>query len=298
MSIFRPYLPIYEEMSISSNVVDVSNRIKNMCLDNLMKAPLKSSNDFNRFFKRIEFDEPVNGLIPNVSYLHIKLMCYIFKTVDEYNANKITLDTNCLSDYDELTIVLKLVLINGKPNEDFVSSIQHEVNHIFQYANGATKNENLYEKVVKVCSNQNATYNEKVLAYLLYLTFNTEQDSFVGQYYAYLKQNNVSWDDVYDYFPDDNGNPYSSFLDYYYEVSQMNISDDEIKKLFGITKKQYMLRIYSADKIMRNKMMKAAAKYRRDMTNEQFFLKDANRMSFILESLKNGIYVGSDEYGF
>lgn len=296
MSIFRSYLPLEEEMSISNDVVDVSKRIKNICIEKLSKAPLKSSNDFNRFFKRTEFDVPVDGLIPNVNYLHIKLMCYIFKTVEEYNANKITLDTNCSSDYDKLTIVLKLVLIGGKPNEDFDSSIQHEVNHIFQYANGASKNENLYEKAVNVCSNKNSTYNEKVLAYLLYLAFRTKQDSFVNQYYAYLKQNNVSWDEVYDYFPDDDGNPYSKFLDYYYEVSEMNISDDEIKNLFGITKKQYMIRIYNSDKRMRNKMMKAAAKYRRDITNENFYLKDVNRMSFILESLKNGINIGSDEY--
>lgn len=28
---------------------------------------------------------------------------------------------------------------------------------------------------------------------MLYLTFKTEQDSFVNQYYGYLKQNNVKW---------------------------------------------------------------------------------------------------------
>lgn len=296
MSIFRSYLKLNEEMSISNNVIDVTTEIMKSCLDNLEKLPLKSSNDFNRYFKEGEFDVQTNGLIPNIQAVHIKLFCYVFRNIEEYNCYKNTLNTNCLADYDTNVIELRLVLINGKPNDEFESSIQHEVNHLFQYANGASKNENLYKKIVSVTSNPKSNYKEKMLAYMLYLTFKTEQDSFTNQYYAYLKQNNVKWDDVYDYFPDDDGNPYSNFLDAYDAVSQMNIADSEVKKLFGINKKQFFLRVSKADKRMRNKMIKAATRYRRDITNVNETLKNTKRMSFMLESMSKGIYIGSDEF--
>lgn len=296
MSIFRSYLKLNEEMSISSNVVDATDMVMKSCLDNLEKLPLKSSNDFNRYFKEGEFDVNVNGLIPNMPIIHIKLFCYIFRNNEEYISHNKTINTNCLADYDTQTIELRLVLINGKPNNEFQSSIQHEVNHIFQYANGASKNETLYDKIVKVSSNPKANYKEKMLAYILYLTFKTEQDSFANQYYAYLKQNNIQWDAVYDYFPDDDGNPYSNFLDAYDVISKMNINDEEISNLFGISKKQFLLLISKADKRMRNKMMKAAAKYRKDITNEMYNLKDTKRISFIVESMSKGIYVGSNEF--
>lgn len=131
-------------MSISNNVIDVTKKIMKGCLDNLEKLPLKSSNDFNRYFKEGEFDVDVNGLIPNTSSIHINLFCYIFRNDEEYNSYKNTLSTNCLAEYDTRIIELRLVLINGIPNDEFQSSIQHEVNHIFQYANGASKNETLY----------------------------------------------------------------------------------------------------------------------------------------------------------
>ena len=296
MSIFKSYLKINEELSISNNVIDVTKKIMKGCLDNLEKLPLRSSNDFNRYFKECEFDVDVNGLIPNTLSIHIKLFCYIFRNDEEYNSYKNTLNTNCLADYDARTIELRLVLINGAPNDEFQSSIQHEVNHIFQYANGASKNETLYDRIVKVSSNQNSNYKEKMLAYMLYLTFKTEQDSFTNQYYAYLKQNNVKWDEVYDYFPDDDGNPYSNFLDTYDAILRMNVTDSEIRNLFGINKKHFFLRVSNADKRMRNKMMKAASRYRRDITKGTETLRDTKRMGFMLESMSKGIYLGSDEF--
>lgn len=296
MSIFKSYLNLNEKLSISDNVIDVSNGIAKSCLSELEKLPLKSSNNFNRYFKEGNFDVNVNGLAPNVDVLHIKLFCYIFRNEEEYKTNKTTINTNCLSDFDTETIELRLVMVNVVMNDEFNSSIQHEVNHIFQYANGASKNTNLYDRIVSVSSNPKSTYKEKLLAYMLYLTFKTEQDSFANQYYAYLKQNNVSWDEVYDYFPDDDGNPYSSFLDTYDAISEIDMSDKEIINLFGINKKQFFIRVSNADKRMRNKMMKAAARYRDEINDKKYSLSDVNRRTFMVESISMGINIGSDEF--
>lgn len=64
-------------------------------------------------------------MIPNISLLHIKLFCYIFRNNEEYSSYRNTLNTNCLSDYNTHTIELRLVLVNGVPNDEFQSSIQN-----------------------------------------------------------------------------------------------------------------------------------------------------------------------------
>lgn len=294
--IFESKLNICEELSISDNVIEVTRFISNECLTQLTKAKLKSSNEFNRFFKQTEFDVVVKGLMPNIDKLHIKLFCYCFRNMNEYNSSKNVINTNCMADFETSTIELRLVTIDGKPNDEFDSSIQHEVNHIFQYSNGATKNEELYKRIIKVSNNECSSYQDKLLAYILYLSFKTEQDSFVNQYYAYLKQNKVDWDSVYDYFPDDDKNPYSNFLDVYDAIRQMNINDDYLKNTFGLNKKQFLMRIDKTDKRMRNKMMKAAAKYRNDIINQTVNLENTNRLNFMLEAISKGVYCGENEF--
>lgn len=294
--IFESKLNIYEELSISDNVIEVTRLISNECLRQITKAKLKSSNEFNRFFKQTEFDVVIKGLIPNTDKLHINLFCYCFRNNDEYQSYKNTINTNCMADFETRTIELRLVTIDGVPNEEFDSSIQHEVNHIFQYSNGASKNEDLYNRIVSVSNDNSSSYQDKIISYILYLSFKTEQDSFVNQYYAYLKQNNVDWDSVYDYFPDDEQNPYSNFLDVYDTISNMNITDEYLQNKFGLNKKQFLIRIDKTDKRMRNKMMKAAAKYRNDITRSSIKLKDTNRLNFMMESISKGIHYGENEF--
>lgn len=294
--IFESKIKIYEELSISDNVLEITKIIRNECLTHLEKAKMKSSNDFNRFFKNVEFNISTNGLIPNTDKLHINIFCYCFRNNDEYQSHKNTINTNCMADFETRTIELRLVTIDGVPNEEFDSSIQHEVNHIFQYSNGASKNEELYNRIVNVSNDNFSSYQDKIISYILYLSFKTEQDSFVNQYYAYLKQNNVDWDSVYDYFPDDEQNPYSNFLDAYDIISNMNITDEYLQNKFGLNKKQFLIRIDKTDKRMRNKMMKAAAKYRNDITRSSMKLKDTNRLNFMMESISKGIHYGENEF--
>lgn len=63
------------------------------------------------------------------------------------------------------------------------------------------KNENLYDRVIKVNNDKDYSDADKIIAYAIYLTFKTEQDSFVNQYYAYLKQNKVCDGNIFNYFP-------------------------------------------------------------------------------------------------
>lgn len=56
------------------------------------------------------------------------------------------------------------------------------------------------------------------------------------------------------------------------------------------------MRIDKTDKRMRNKMMKAAAKYRNDIINQTVNLENTNRLNSMLEAFSKGVYYGENEF--
>lgn len=300
--LFESKLKINEELSISNNVIKITDIIVNKSLTILPKLKLESSEKY-RYFKQTDFDISTENLIPNTSVLHINLFAYYFDDKEDYIKHKSSINTNCISNFENKSIGLRLVMINGEPNEEFNSSIQHEVNHIYQYANGATKNEDLYDRVTKVANNKQFGYNDRIIALALYFTFTTEQDAFTNQYFAFLKQNKVGYDDIFCDFPEDKGNPYNYFLDLYNAICDININEAHLIKLFGITKKQLYLRLNNADKRIRNKLMKAAMRYENFLKNEQqkhsdelIYFHDMRNLSFMMECLRRGINCESSEF--
>lgn len=302
--LFESKIKLNEELSVANNVIKVTEMIADKSLSLLPRLNLESSERL-RFFKQTQFDINVNDLIPNTDVLHIDLFAYWFDDEADYERHRLTLNTNCLSDFETQSIGLRLVCVNGKPNDEFYSSIQHEVNHIYQYANGASKNKTLYDKVVKIANNERNPREDRFVANALYLTFTTEQDSFTNQYFAYLKQNKVPYDNIFCDFPEDDGNPYNKFLDIYELIDWNNLSDKHLFKLFGINKKQLRLRLYNADKRIRNKLMKAAMRYEKYLQNELqkhsdeiLVFHDMKRVNFLMECIRRGIQYDSSEFEY
>ena len=301
--VFESKLKINEELSVADNVIKVTNMIIDKSIAILPKIELEASDEKYRFFKETDFDINVSNLIPNTDVLHIHLFVYCFDSIENYNCHKYYLNTNCSADFEKSKIDLRLVTINGEPNEEFNSFIQHEVNHIYQYANGASKNETLYDKIVKVSKNKSSSIEDRYIAFALYLTFTTEQDSFTNQYFAYLKQNKVPFHKIFDYFPEDDGNPYNQFLDVYEKIDKMNIDDEHLNKLFGINKKQLFLKLNNADKRIRNKLMKAAMRYEKHLQNEEqlhsneiIWCHDMRNLNFLMDCIHRGIQHISSEF--
>lgn len=112
------------------------------------------------------------------------------------------------------------------------------------------------------------------------------------QYYAFLKHNKIPLENVYNAFPNDEGNPYCDFLDYKYyaENQKNNITDNDIRNLFGIGKKEYFNRLENADKRYKTKMMKAATKTNLSTT------RLARRLNFTVKCYKNGIIEEASEF--
>lgn len=228
---------------------------------------------------------------------------YCFEDKEDYSHHKFYLNTNCSANFEKAKLDLRLVTINGEPNEEFNSSIQHEVNHLYQYANGASKNKKLYDKIVTVANDKKSSIADRRIAFALYLTFTTEQDSFTNQYFAYLQQNKVPFNKIFDYFPEDDGNPYNQFLDLYDELDQMRLDDEHLINLFGINKRQLFLRLNNADKRIRNKLMKAAMRYEKYLKNEEqkhsseiLWCHDIRNLNFLTECIRKGIHYTSSEF--
>jgi hypothetical protein len=132
-----------------------------------------------------------------------------------------------------------LVTINGVPSEEFDSTIQHEVNHIFQFANGWRSYNHLYEYAKKILDGENIPFEDQLLAILIYMQDKSEQDSFVNGYYVYLKQNNIDLDSVYYHFPNDKNNPYGLFLTFCGYFNRIQYTDEHIREILGIPKNSF-----------------------------------------------------------
>lgn len=200
----------------------------------------------------------------------------------------------------------RLAVINGNLSRESCGQIEHELNHMLQNSFGQKKNETLYDKIVDQIRNGEQFY--KQVGYALYLTFNTEISSFAIQYYSFLKNNNIPLEDVYKYFPDDEGNPYGEFLFYYNFVmnNKNKINDLDVKKNFGISKNELINRLNNAQKRYKTKMIKALIKYKNELQESYFqnLPKKANfsktnkirRMTFLLECYQKGIYKEESEF--
>lgn len=301
--LFTSRLKLNEELSVSNNVIQLTEIISRKILNTLKFIRPEISKEYHRIFKKGTIEIATKGLIPSLDKLTIYFHVYLFENIGDYKMHEITLDTNCSADFENRSIMLRLIMINNQPNDNFNSSIQHEVNHIFQYANGATKNVSLYDRLVEITKDKASTRKDRVVAYALYLAFPTEQDSFANQYYAYLKQNNVDWDAVYNDFPEDDNNTYNKILDVYDYLYNIRLTDAYMRQKFGISLKQFYIRLENADKRLRRKLIKVATRWRNEAKNESylyreglFLFKDPYRMNFIMECYKKGITTESSEY--
>lgn len=262
-----------ESLTVNNNVKLIASEIKNQLLMRLKNDSIAMSKQFNHILKKGIFTYFTNGKLPIKSF-KVKYYVTLYSTKRNYMCaiENSTMNINSECDYENNLIILRLAMLDGNLTRESYGVIEHEVNHFLQNSLGQTKNETLYGKIQTVL--ENGTNFEKRLAYALYLTFNTEISSFAVQYYSFLKNNNIPLQYVYDDFPVDEGNPYNDFIDNKLIINSKKnqITDIQIKNLFGISKKQYFSRIENADKRYKNKMMKAATKYR-DELHEMLFRK-------------------------
>ena len=294
---------VKEELSVSDTVVKITNEIYTQLLNKLSIGKSFISKERNVIIKKGIFDYQTAGKLKNTSFIKVKYVVYYFNDEQEHQAYMKYgyFRMNSSADYQNQVINLYLSMVDNKPTIDFKSDIQHEVNHIFQYDNGQQKDEDFYKKIIDL--NKSKVKIDRIIARALYYTFPTEQDSFVSQYYAYLKRNNIPIKQAINYRYDQNC-PYYDFDTLFDNIDDISgeITDEYTQDKLGISSKRLFNILNNADDRFTNKLGKVIMRYvqEKELSEEfkhsEIHLKIDPRLSFVLECYKKGINEEESEY--
>lgn len=264
---------IKEELSINSDVALLSSKISSLVEDMLKKNDYKKEKIFEGVSKiTIQLNEFVNEI-----KLNFNIVLYNFKDKNFYDKfhEKIDFSSHNSNIGGRVVfITIKGYLISGNLNkEDISDSIQHEINHIFQDINGKVDNEKerkLYYLVLNKLNNKNNIISK--LAYGLYYSFNSEQDSYVNGLYAYLMNKGliVPWDDI-----KRDTDAYNAILGIKEAISLINDNniDNIIIENFSMNKKQMEKFLKNGLKRLEIKIGKVLIKHRKDYSLKEDSIK-------------------------
>lgn len=271
---------INEELSVSNTVTKMCNELSYQLINKLKNSKKKivQNQSFLMYKGELLFD--CSQYLKTIKFLKVFYVVYLYdneKTCQDFENGG---HMNCSADYENKNIKLALGYVNGKPSRNFFASITHELKHIFEYDRGMQKNNKFYDRVIDRYKNGDRW--EKIIAHALYLSFKTEQDAFLSQFYAYL-----STDRFYENDPmEDKENPYYQFDRAFDAVDSLNFSEEQIKQSFGITINQLYHILESADERLYKKMCHVWQKYHYDTTRNSINLKQGE---FMLEWFDKGI---------
>ena len=129
-----------------------------------------------------------NWIFENIDTLSVAYVLYFTNSLEAYNylVRTVGSDANSEADYEARTLKIVSGYIGGYPSPDFLSTICHEVNHLFEYDKGREIQVGLYEKVKEMLTDEDE--NRQIVAKALYYTFAHERDAFVHQFYGFLCQ--------------------------------------------------------------------------------------------------------------
>lgn len=271
---------ISESLSVSEVVDKMTKDLTTQLINKIDKQKYYIAKSKNAIIKKGIMNFDCSEYLTHLDNLQVIYCVYYLKSDSEYSVYVDNGWLNCSADYERGNIKLALACVDGQP-KDFKVSIAHEVKHIYQYDCGAKKNENFYDTVKD--KYQNGELWEKIIAWALYLSFKTEQDAFLSQYYAYLKTYNVSKDKL----KKDQNNPYYQFDIAFDAVDNLNINDEKLKESFGININQLYSILNAADERLYKKMSNVWTRY----INENSIKKPyATQMNFLIECYNRNIH--------
>lgn len=271
---------INEELSVSNAVTEMCKELSYQLINKLKNSKKKIVQNQSHLMYKGQLMFDCSKYLKTIKLLRVIYVVYLFDNEDECQFNEKNGIMNCSADYENKNIKLALGFVNGKPSRNFFASISHELKHIFEYDRGMQKNTKFYDRVID--KYQNGQRWEKIIARALYMSFKTEQDAFLSQFYAYLNSDNFYENDPLK----DKENPYYQFDKAFDAVDQMNFSEKQIKESFGLTINQLYHILEAADERLFKKMMHVWQKYHYDTTRNSINLKQGE---FMLECFDKGI---------
>lgn len=261
-----------EYKSIAGNVERYSEFISDLIYKDILNnihrgyhlSPISS-----RLFLKGRKEVSSIGLLDEECVLTIDYTVYVFDSINEYNQYIKNNDMgNSECDWENKHIYFCLSIYkNGDKFPDFDATIQHEIQHIYQYSKGMTKNVDLYNKVTTIINGKEYDISKKLIATVLYFTFRHEQDAFANQFYAFLKQNNFSgrFEDALKHSMLNNFSKYVNKLKGIDSTQLKNVLNNE----FGLTLNSFNKRVEYSRKRLKKKLKNV---YDRIYLHEDSFL--------------------------
>lgn len=273
---------INEELSVSSVVTNMCNDVSTQLVSKLNGAKPKIAKDKALLMYNGIMNFDCSKYLKTISNLNVIYVVYLLDSEQQFQAHAQSGLFNSSADYEHRNIKVNLAYVNGAPCREFKSIIRHELKHIYEYDCGMRKNENFYERVVN--NYMHGEKWERDIAWALYLSFKTEQDAFLEQYYEYLQT-----DRFYTIEPmEDPQNPYCQFDDAFTKVECTPINNEKLKKSFGINIRQLYHILNSAEERLFKKMGHVWMKYNNDVAFSRGSI-NPKVASFVTECYFKGI---------
>ena len=271
---------INEELSVSNTVTEMCKELSYQLINKLKNSKKKIVQNRGLLMYKGMLNFDCSKYLKVIKILNVIYVVYLFDNEQICHSFEHGGFMNCSADYENKNIKLALGFVNGKPSRNFFASISHELKHIFEYDRGMQKNTKFYDRVVD--RYKNGTQWEKIVARALYMSFKTEQDAFLSQFYEYLNS-----DRFYKNGPlKDKENPYYQFDKVFDTIDKMNFTEKQIKESFGLTINQLYHILESADERLYKKMMHVWQKYNDDMNRKNI---SNVSLDFMVECYEKGI---------
>lgn len=280
---FKNRFKINEELSVSPIVSKMAKEVTKQLVFKTENAKKYIADDKNLIITKGILNFDCKKYLKRLDVLKVIYVIYYLDDEKQYEYyDRIGMFPRS-ADYENANIKVHLAYVKGQPSIQFVPSIKHELNHIFQYDCGAKKNISFYDTVID--RYKNGEMWEKKIAWALYLSFKTEQDAFVTQFDEYLRQKGVSKQ----FLPKDDNNPYFQFDRAFVAVERLDVDENKLKESFGITINQLYSMLNSADERLFKKMSHVWAKYTYE-SKKKIMQPNVSEMNFLMECYQNGIY--------
>lgn len=250
---------IDERLSVNDDVLSMTDGILHNIIEDSEFQPMVRGKNTELCIKKGNFSYSCkkNGLTITVIYT-------IFYPKSRANLENFLEKglLNCKCDVGDKIIEINTWSLNGSLDPTLKSDISHEVNHIYQYHNGFTRNNGLYDIVSNIANDNGMDLRLRVPSFLIYYTFRHEVDSFAVQFYQLLKngeiKDNGNVSDALRQFP-----TYQSVINCISYVKDKN-NRNHVKqgiKMTGLTMNQWKHRVFSGIERFKEKLKRVYWRY-------------------------------------
>lgn len=267
---------IFEELSISNEVLQESQKIKDLIKQHLLTVEKKvhyatTLPTYQSQSSIIKINEKIFNVFDNIN-INVKY----FETEEDLKRMKTMFSFGGAITEEQSTLFLRLYGIQNDLDKAFLdNTLNHEMKHAFQiYMNKSFEIGDLYKKAVEIIQNQTDSYDYPILkniSYLIYFFNKREIDANMETYYQDLCHKNKNATLL---------NEFEMSVSMFEQIKDLIFDDDVcdlIKRIFGKTFKQILNYLNNNIEYFKTKKRKVFARYSNENRIAENYARNFNR---------------------